>query len=143
MKPTDWEAIRHFKPSENWGDVSKIDFQLVKTLDSFRDYIGTPIQITCGTQGKHVENSMHYLGKAVDIVFPSSDKDLLFDFFMCAVRFPFGGIGLYPDWKPSGGLHLDVRSAPFKALWVGQKTDAGQVYLPMSISSLKKVQIFK
>lgn len=138
MKATDWDSIRHFKASENWGDVSKINFQLVKTLDLFRDYIATPIQITCGTQGKHIENSMHYLGKAVDVVFPSIKKADLFDLFLCALRFSFGGVGIYPDWHPMGGLHLDVRDAPFKAQWIGYNNGSGQIYLPMTKDNLKK-----
>lgn len=44
----------------------------------------------------------------------------------------FTGIGIYPDWKPRPGLHLDKRTdrQPGKpAEWAGVRVDGRQVYV--------------
>lgn len=91
--------------------------ELLLKLDDFRDYLGSPIFITCGTQGEHAANSQHYQGKAVDVVFPDTKMGLL-DRFIAAERFGFRGIGIYPEWKYQGrdfgGLHLDVRPLSYE-----------------------------
>jgi len=138
MKASDWAQIKFFKPTEAWGDVSKISFALVRELDSFRAYIDIPIQITCGTQGTHVEDSQHYLGLAVDVVFPSIDKKDLFDIYLAASRFGFKGIGVYPFWRPQGGLHLDIRDTPMRHQWLARKIADKQYYVNLCSSELRK-----
>jgi len=106
----DWKFIRYFSPEENWGDPYRMSLYLVKQLDELRDFIGYPIYILYGSQGKHSKKSYHYTDpcKAVDCYC----KDLsLLDFYFAAERFNFGGIGIYPYWKPYPGLHLDIRGA--------------------------------
>ncbi len=123
MNPSDWEKIKHFGPHENWGNVDLISFPLILELDAFRDKINTPIFISCGTQGKHLANSYHYQGLAVDILFPEKEKKDLPNLFIMASRFKFSGIGIYPDWEylneKRGGMHLDLRPTALKAMWVG------------------------
>lgn len=114
-----WPKVKHFKPwSDAFGDPSKMNRELILRLDDLRSYLNKPIIVTCGTQGKHSENSQHYLGRAVDVVFPEFHGhpcDLLFSI----ERFGFTGIGYYPDWKYKGqrigGFHLDNRELPFDA----------------------------
>lgn len=142
MNPTDWGQIKNFKPDEAWGDPKMMDFHLVFLLDAFRTYIQTPIHILCGTQGKHVDGSFHYQGKAVDVYvdgFPGGAWDLL----LTVTRFPFGGIGFYPDWeymgKKGGGLHLDSRPTPLFAAhhWMGVKHGPHQDYIDLTEENLK------
>lgn len=110
MNSAQWERIDFFRKEEGqWGDPDKINFDLIRTLDQFRYYTGQVMWVSCGTQGVHAQNSLHYDGFAVDIVFPNRKKHLV-DLFVDASRFSFSEIGLYPDWEyrgeTVGGLHL-------------------------------------
>lgn len=75
---------------------------------------------------------------AVDVICPTMN---LFDFFIASQRFIFSGIGIYPDWKFNGnkvgGLHLDMRTAKFRAIWMGVMTDSGQKYIELDKENLK------
>lgn len=142
MTTEEWTLIRYFRPTDNWGDALKMEFKLVSALDEFRHVAGTPIVVTCGTQGSHVENSEHHKGKAVDIVFPNLFVPRLFDMLVLASRFSFfGGIGIYPHWKYNGavhgGLHLDIRETKPRAYWMGVPEVGGQKYLPLTGENLK------
>lgn len=109
-------------------------------LEAFREWIDTPIFVLCGTQGIHSVSSQHYLGKAVDILFPLQTLQDLPDLFLGASRFPFTGIGIYPHWGlsgvPIGGLHLDIREAPQRALWLCTIQDGKQAYSKLTWKSL-------
>jgi uncharacterized protein YcbK (DUF882 family) len=139
----DWKKIRHFTAGEPWGDVSKIDFRLVYLLDRYRHYRHKPIYVTCGTQGKHALNSQHYVGRAVDIVIDSEDD---VDEILMVMRFPFTGIGVYPEWRHPAcknplGLHLDVREVDAtiaRAQWIGLPGTGGTNYFPLNSDTLKK-----
>jgi hypothetical protein len=49
-----------------------------------------------------------------------------------AEKVGFGGIGIYPDWSPFPGLHLDVRPAEGDvAKWAGVDDGDGQDYVAM------------
>lgn len=142
MHLSDWVAVKHFTVNENWGDSSIISLDLVKELDLFREFTGIPMVITCGTQGDHVPNSQHPMGLAVDCVFRLPDGKTIWDVWIDAQRFAFKGIGVYPHWKLEGvavgGLHLDVRKAPYRAQWIGRidPIKGKQVYLPVSKENL-------
>ena len=62
--------------------------------------------------GGHSENSLHYQGKAIDL---HMEGMTLGEQARIAMRYFFGGMGLYPDWKHPG-LHLDLRNTP--CTWV-------------------------
>jgi len=62
--------------------------------------------------GEHSENSLHYNGKAIDL---HMEGMTLGEQSRIAMRYFFGGMGLYPDWKHPG-LHLDIRNTP--CTWV-------------------------
>lgn len=131
MTKGDWEACKFFKETENWGDPFLIERDLIDELEEFRYTIGTPIFISCGTQGKHEPNSFHYKGMAVDIMFPELERAKLPDIYLTAHRFGFQGLGIYPHWsigesvvgkmqrKVLGGLHLDIRPTTTKHTWIG------------------------
>ena len=136
MTKEQWQVIKYFSPMENkkkspWGDPYKMDFSLIRQLDLLREYIGVPIHIHCGTQGKHSEKSYHYTDpcKATDCF--CEDLSLL-DFYLFAERFVFGGIGVYPYWNRPG-LHLDMRVAYPAARW-GR---VNGVYVPLSAEFIK------
>lgn len=140
MSPDEWKKIVYFKASENWGDAGAISFDLVSALDRYRSYVSVPIAVTCGTQGEHEKNSLHYQGKAVDIVFPGQPIERLFDLCLSAMRFPeFRGIGLYTQWSykgvKCGGLHLDVRDEHMRSQWM---CAFPKVYTSLDVAHLTK-----
>lgn len=125
MKDCDWEKIKHFSKDE-FVKPELMNFNLLKKLDCYREYLGTKIIVSYSTNGSHTKQSQHYLGNAVDVVFPEY-KGSLFSLYLIAERFNFCGIGVYPKWsyknKKIGGLHLDERplEAPLYqgARWIG------------------------
>ena len=121
MTEQDWHQIKHFSPAENWGDPSRMEVAFIQRLDAFRSCIESPVIITCGTQGRHRENSLHGYGLAVDCVIPGRP---LLDNWIDACRFDFTGLGFYPDWeykgKQTGGLHLEWDSGEdVRRFWMG------------------------
>ena len=142
MNTDQWKSIKHFKVTDNWGDVNRISVKLVDLLDEYRSFINTPINVNVGTQGTHVEKSEHYLGLAVDICFPEKEVKDLFDLFLAASRFDFNGIGIYPGWhyngKVIGGMHLDIRDSEYRKLWIGVDEHNHQVYEAFNSENLKK-----
>lgn len=114
MNKSQWDTIKYFSPSENFGDPAKMSYRLLILLDNLREFLERPIVIHCGYEDRQ-NSSYHCRGMAVDC-----HCDLnLFDFFNAALRFEFIGVGVYPWWN-NPGLHLDVRpldiGAP-KAMW--------------------------
>lgn len=138
MIQSDWKLLRYFGPAENWGDPQRMDLNHLLMLDKLRAKLGTRMIVTCGTQGKHVENSLHGLGLATDIVFPELRPENLLDVFIEASRLPFGGIGLYPFWKHAnvirGGIHLDSRKGD-RAYWIGVHGIQGQEQTYVALNS--------
>jgi len=148
-----WDKLRHFSPKEgNWGDATKMDDDLLLILDDFRATIGCPVFILQGNGGRHSEKSWHYVengSKAVDIIIPDWKLHPI-DQLLMVFRFPFTGIGYYPDWQyygaKCGGFHLDVR--PLKDQgdgtldyrhnrWMGVNDPTGkQIYIPMNYENI-------
>lgn len=137
MEKSDWSKIKHFTESENWGDTSLIKLELIQRLDAYREEIATPIFVSCGTQGKHAPNSLHYTGDAVDILFPKTGVSNIPMLAKIAIEHGFNGIGLYNSWKLNGvkigGMHLDIRIGKRK-IWIG----LANIYLPYSEDEVKK-----
>ena len=150
MTPNEWSRLRYFTADEAWGDYERMDRDLLFPLDEFRHFLGMEVVVLCGTQGQHVANSQHPFGKAVDIIVPKWKKHIL-DLMLTATRFPFKGLGMYPDWvynkKRVGGLHLDSRDLSIvvpkvdKALWMGIKKNGKTTYLPLDFKHLKQYKI--
>lgn len=122
--PEDNEMLKYkdkyFKPEEFRGWYDKMNKELILKLNYLRHLWGKPIVISPvnGAIGRHAGNSrsrhnIDYYGevKAIDI-FPQGieyDKKKALDFYLLAKKVGFGGIGVYPHWKPSIGFHLDIR----------------------------------
>lgn len=139
ITPDQWSTLRHFRPDsiDDFGDPKKMSFSLLQTLDAYRSYIDRPIIVTFGTQGIHSPRSLHYTGHAVDIYVLLSRADTPLDIFISACRFPFSGIGIYPNWSGihrgqrypfAFGMHLEQGSSALEVnqtlkLWVGYYDD--------------------
>lgn len=124
MAPAEWaklKIVRKEGPGFNWGNPDKIDFDLANLLDEFCLQHSLSPVVTSGTQGKHLVDSEHYLGRACDVMFPKLTLKELPDVFLKALTFlsqdgkHFGGIGIYNQWRiapglaPIGGMHFDTR----------------------------------
>ena len=134
--------LRNFSPKEFgiWWALMNPD--LLTRLDDFRDRLGFPVSISTapGAIGRHTGNpsSQHHVtrGKiaAVDVMphWPlGGTKGELRQAYNLAVELGFTGVGLYPDWSPRPGLHLDVRDdrqAGNPATWSGIKVAGVQQY---------------
>jgi hypothetical protein len=152
MLDRDWEKIRHFTKTENWGDASKMSFALVHLLDQFRAHLGQEIYVSCGTQGTHVKDSAHYRGEAVDVIIDVGEKEPL-DYILLALKFPFTGIGIYPKWRHPRfqrplGFHLDVRDVStlprgvVQATWIGvPKATGGNTYCAFDAANLRRYEL--
>ena len=132
LRLEDFDRIRHFSLAEvaahcqdgAWGFI---DAGSLFLLDQFAGYLvnghrliesvqfmptltatGVPTATWNAPDTRaHAPNSLHYEGRAFDLMFP---KNKLATAWLTAMRFPkFGGVGCYPRWAPDPGLHLDTR----------------------------------
>lgn len=149
--------LRYFKPEEFGPYWPLMSIELLQKLDEFRHRLGYPVQISpaFGAIGRPVigsddqaaesgaEKSYHnYLvhGEvmAIDVMPkpPAGDSAMERQRWADVARaIGFRGIGLYPDWKPRPGIHLDVRPASalkagqVAATWAGIRNGEGkQIY---------------
>ena len=135
-------TMKYFKPEEFKEFWELMDDDLLVVIDKFRELWGRPVRISpaSGAIGRTVGSSFHnYVmhGKvmAVDLMpsqmTTSADRKHAFD---CAELAGATGIGLYPYWKPSQGIHIDVGVRPGRgvhnpARWAGILKDGKQVYV--------------
>ena len=133
MTLLDWKKFKWFTPSENWGNPLLMDIELIEKLELMRDIAGSPLRIHCGNQPekKHVTNSFHYVGQAVDGHFESLS---MIDAFLIIEKCFFGGIGLYPQWNQKhGGFHLDTRKVNAGNRWI----QYGGLYITLNEKNFK------
>ena len=131
----------YFKPSEFGVWFPLMDQDLLTRLDIFRAALGSPVIVSSAVGGIGREtasgldgfSSLHNVIKwgavrAVDVMLPQAT---LQQGYQAARSAGFTGIGVYPDWTPYHGMHLDNRpDRPVNnpALWSGLKTAQGQIY---------------
>jgi len=144
--------MKHFSKSEFGLWFPMMNKKLLAKLDSLRGAWGEPIMISpaLGAIGRTLPpghsnyNSRHNITRwgevqAIDIMPLIKTADGVrgcdpFELKMAynmAVDIGFTGIGVYPDWLPHAGLHVDVRddhAAGNPATWSGIKTAQGQKY---------------
>lgn len=102
--------LKYVKKDWNWGDLEQVNPYLIDILNRYGEYLhntyGAKIALhnAYSTSG-HSKKSQHYKGNACDIHVVGID---LFTAWLASLRFPFTGIGIYPEWN-NPGLHLDVR----------------------------------
>jgi hypothetical protein len=147
MTQKEWDTIRNFKPTPDFGEPLRMDFKLIQALDAWTDFIGVHPHIDCGTQGKHTEDSEHYEGFAVDVIVPDyvCGPFTLLNLFLSAVRFGFTSIGVYPEWqfngKEIGGLHLGMKPQRYMHQWLGVKVAGENQYLALTGNNLRTYKV--
>ena len=124
-----WEQVKHFSPTEWRKDWTKVDPNLILTLDKIRDvvgqlYPGTKILIHVAWEDSgHSPKSYHYTGLAVDFHFDvpkNVDFNYLKQFMLLNSFREFGGIGFYPHWNHPG-WHVDLRDRKPALYWFRDK----------------------
>lgn len=125
--------LRYFTAAEFGSSLPLLSKDLLSKLDEFRDRLGSRVLISPAPgsllRPAGSQESQHFYGRAADVMIPDVDLRTAFE---VARGVGFTGIGVYPDWKPYKGLHLDVRpdrkpGAP--ALWAGLRgADGKQFY---------------
>lgn len=133
--------MQYFQPQEFQGWYDQLDPRLMRALDAFRELWGDPVNISpapgavgrsLGAQATSRHNIDRYgTVQAVD-VFPKgmATRKEAERAAVCAEQAGFGGIGLYPHWRPAPGLHLDVR--PNQSRWGGKRSSSGrQIYITL------------
>lgn len=132
--------LDHFSPYEfrDWWPL--MSPKLLVNLDAFRETLGQRVRISKanGALGRHMgmSRSQHNVDKwgevrAVDIMLPDTD-DLVAAYDLALTLELFSGVGVYPEWKPYHGLHLDVRSnrkPQSPATWGMLKDEFGNQYM--------------
>lgn len=124
--------LRHFQPSEFGASLPLLSTDLLLKLDEFRDRLGSAVIIS-PAPGSLIRpagdsESQHTFGRAADVLVPGID---LRRAFQVAKEVGFTGIGVYPQWKPHKGLHLDVRPDRLPgspALWAGLRGKDGKQF---------------
>lgn len=110
-----------------------MDTELLLGLDRFREVLGSAVVISPAPDAlgrMSNKSSQHYpapLVRAVDVLL-STDLE---KGYRAARKVGFCGIGVYPDWKPRAGIHLDMRpdrTPENPALWSARRIDGKQVY---------------
>lgn len=116
MTSDDFKKYPDFSISDNWGNISLVNEDLVIKLQQIRHCANSPLIIHCATQGLHSPNSLHYKGLACD--FHIKGLSLLDQYLIAEKIIGCGGIGLYPQWRPEAGLHIDLRYSYIGARWI-------------------------
>lgn len=130
--------MKNFQPSEFRGWHRLMDPKLLLVLDRFRDEWGKPVAVSPaeGAIGRRLNPpniSYHNISKwglvkAIDVMpdglRSGSDFRKVFE---AAKKAGATGIGLYPDWKPKPGIHLDVRDGAL-AKWSAFNVSGKQTY---------------
>ncbi len=148
MTHFDWQKLAHFK-SEEFGIPELMDNDFMTRLEAFRVELAIPVYINY-SNGKetHEPNSLHYSGKACDVML---ERSVTINDFICATRF-FSEVGIYPEWtnakapNAKGGLHVGFnwsadRTVKQRRYWIGIKADAGNNYIPLTTETLTRFKI--
>jgi len=132
--------LRHFRPHEFRGWFHAMSPTLLERLDHWRHMLDAPVLVSpaAGALGRHLgkdNSSQHNVDvwgevRAIDLMpqLPVEEMERAFDL---AIDAGFTGVGLYPDWCPQWGMHLDVRKdrrIDDPALWSGLRINGRQVY---------------
>jgi hypothetical protein len=147
MTLEDWNAVKVLRgDGHNWGDKKILDRKVVRLLDDFLLAQGLfDAVVTSGTGGDHATNSLHYQGKALDVMLPGTLRRRLPALYALLLHAGFGGVGIYADWKlsrnmpPIGGFHVDSRKIKddHVATWLKARA-VGPGYQAASAENMKK-----
>lgn len=105
--------IVSFDSPHEWGEPEKMDREFLLCLDAWLQFIRTTwlevnYAVRFGTQGEHSPGSLHYQGKAADLIISMPADKRALDLLLTVARFNFTGVGLYPHWnnKTSSGITI-------------------------------------
>lgn len=111
-----------------------LDKDILPILERFREYVEAPIAINSAYRTKNwnkkqggASNSYHLYGRAFDIPFKSTYKNLTSVDYMC--RF-FNTLGLKGIIKYANFVHIDTRPNKYHATSAGASQNYGTVNIP-------------
>lgn len=126
-------TFTHLSPENVGACWDQMDLAFLIRVDQFMwdspgEWMVSPASgAACRDYGS--QTSRHYaVGRkadALDIMLIDGDLEENYRF----ARERFGGVGVYPDWIPFHGLHIDGR--PNAATWAGIRQGNEQVYVPV------------
>jgi len=131
MSKADWNGLRHFSPSEAWGDPAMMERETVFLMDHIRSAMRHPIVIHCGYEKRpYRPTSRHNSGSAVDfhiagIAFRDA-VELAEETIQKLGVSEQVGLGVYPHWN-NPGFHLDTRG--YRSRWGAVKRNGRQIYV--------------
>jgi len=145
MKQSDFTGLLDFSYNEKsvfgehiWHNdltLAGTDFRSMRLLQDLRFAVDKPIVLHVAYHPTgHSSNSMHYqkVGTAIDFHFKSDDfigdiKKVL-SFLENRGLANECGLGIYPDWKPAPGFHIDRRGLVGRpaAKWGAIRNDKGK-----------------
>ena len=137
-----WALVPNFSESEFQNQLHLLDRNVLYALQKLRNKIGriliSPAPGAIARTDESGKGSMHYAGmdngkkrlsQAIDIM--PLDVDLKTAYRAAKYIPEIGAVGVYPDWQPYPGLHIDLRTrkAGFEiAKWSGLMVEGQQVY---------------
>lgn len=111
-----------------------LDKDIIPILERFREYVEAPVTINSAYRTKNwnkkqggASNSYHLYGRAFDIPFKSTYKNLTSVDYMC--RF-FNALGVKGIIKYSTFVHIDTRANKYHATSTGASQSYGKVNIP-------------
>jgi hypothetical protein len=121
-----------FDADENWGNINIVQWYHVHHLWLIRRALvkegrNWPMIIHCCHESVgHAKDSYHYKGVATDFHFENTKGStlqnqlewLLTAMINCGLD-QFMGLGVYPEWHPVGGFHLDSRGSSVRWIRIG------------------------
>lgn len=132
------KVSEHFKASEfackDGTDNLLLDKDIIPILERFREYVEVPVIINSAYRTKSynskvggASNSYHLYGRAFDIPFKSTYKNLTSVDMMCKF---FNTLGLKGIIKYSSFVHIDTRTTKYHANNSGTHLSFGTVNIP-------------
>lgn len=136
--------MKNFKESDFRGWYKDMDHGLLEVIEKFAESLDYDIFISPASGGigrrmSPTAKSFHNITKygkvqAIDLMINKTlTPDEWRDVFEKAKLAGATGIGLYPDWNPTNGVHLDVGKRPGKspdnpAKWSAYRVNGKQKY---------------
>lgn len=142
--------LTYFTESEfernEYSWLDKCHPKLIYLLDAYRRMWKAPVQISPHPKaiGRYKGDSYHNVDQhgwvmALDLM-PHAmyDQRQVIEVSRIASNLGFGGFGLYPDWQPSPGIHIDIRPRDNKIVkWGGIDIKGDQHYVTFHEALMK------
>lgn len=134
VEETPGYTFHYLSPEVIPGCWDKMDLAFLERVDQFMwdspgEWMVSPAEgAACRDYGS--KTSRHYaVGRqadAIDIMLVNGDLEENYRFALTR----FGGVGVYPEWIPFHGLHVDGRPVGDRvATWAGVRQDGKQIYV--------------